>query len=182
MPLLLLPLAVLLLLVVAAASPLVLWRRHRTGRAWRTARGWHLSLMAWTLLPAIPMVLVGAWLAQRWVPHAGTWALCGIAIGSVLAWVRVATMKVERGMDGIRYAPDPWVPLGLALLVAGKLVWVVWAAWRGWRGAPPVDAWWASRVVFFGLGGLLSGHAVAHAWGVRWRLSGARRRRVRVVG
>ena len=180
MPWLLVPLLLLLLpAVVVVLWPLSLWWRHRSGRVRRPVRDWQLALNAWSLLPALPMFLLGAWLAQRWAPQADGWAAGGLLAGALLGALRVAATRIEYA-GGLRwYTPERWIVLGLSLLVTARLLWTLWQGWQAWQGALPMEAWRAARASLFGVGGLVLGQALAYAWGLRWRLRAGLRRPVR---
>lgn len=185
MPWLLIPLAILLLpVLVVAAWPLSLWWRYRTGPALRPVRDWQLALQAWLLLPALPMLLLGAWVAQQWwAPAATAWAAAGALAGIAIGVVRMATTRVGRSPDGLRwYTPERWIALALSLLVTAKVVWTLWQGWQAWQGVIPLEAWRATRATLFALGGLVLGQSLGYAWGLRWRLREGRVLRPRPRG
>ena len=133
------------------------------------------------LIPLLPLVLLAAWAlllplslwlryrvgksrqrAVGWIVAANAWALAVSTILFLLgAWIGGHWV-----VDALRDAC-----LGLLAGIALGL----WQGWEHWQApASPSPALLAGQAGLFALGGLLLGHALAYAWGLRVRL---RRRR-----
>ena len=173
MPLLLLvPLLVLLVLALwLVLLPFSLWARYRSGRARRLARGWGVRANAWATAVSVPLFLASAWWATRWhaaaLRDAAIGLLGGVAFGLVSLWLT----RFERDARGLWYTPHRWPVLLLTGVVAARLLLGAWMAWRHASGAAP--AAWADALdagAWLGVAGLLLGHALAYAWGLRARL------------
>ena len=66
------------------------------------------------------------------------------------------------------------IPLLLLALVAGRIAFGIWQGWERWH-ATQASEWLAWQAGLFALGGLLLGHALATAWGLRARFRRWRR-------
>lgn len=176
MPLLLIPLLVLGVVALwAVLLPFALLQRYRFGKARRRAQPWIVRTNAWLLsLSALPFVL-GAWVSGHWMPGALLHALAGLAAGIVLGVAGAWTTRYERTPEGLYYTPNPWLVLGITLLVAARIALGVWQLLRHLRTEAPVvgttAAMLADHASLFALAGLLLGHYGAYAWCLRRRLS-----------
>ena len=172
MPFLIIPLALLLILLLAVILlPVSLVQRFRYGRARRRAWPWLVSFNAWFLLGASAVFLLVSALMQWWFPHnlmqAGLGWLAGVALGIVALWLT----RYERAVDGLYYTPNVWLVLSLTLLVAGRLLVSVVQIFRQgsawWSGQHLTGDWHAGLVA---VAGLLLGYALSYQWGLRRRL------------
>jgi len=172
MPFLIIPLALLLILLLAVILlPVSLVQRFRYGRARRRAWPWLVSFNAWLLLGASAVFLLVSALMQWWFPHnlmqAGLGWLAGVALGIVALWLT----RYERAVDGLYYTPNVWLVLSLTLLVAGRLLVSVVQIFRQgsawWSGQHLTGDWHAGLVA---VAGLLLGYALSYQWGLRRRL------------
>lgn len=177
MPLLLIPL--LLLALVAAWAlllPLSLWLRYRAGTSRRRAVGWIVAANAWALAVSSVLFLLGAWIGGHWIADALRDAAAGLAVGALLGMVALRASRFESDPDGLRYTPSRWLALLLTGLVAGRIALGLWQGWEHWQApASHSPAGLAGQAGLFALGGLLLGHALAYAWGLRARLRRWRR-------
>ena len=165
LPLLVVALALLWLLLL----PLALWRRYRLGRARRRALPWLVALNAWSLLVSVALFLASAWLAGHWVDAALPHALAGLAAGLLLGLVGLALTRFEAMPQGLYYTPNRWLVLGLTLIVAARIAYGAVRAAQAWVAAEQA-AWLGQQGSLLAVGGLLLGHYLAYAWGVRRRL------------
>lgn len=170
--LLLLPLLLLAMLVLWLLSlPLVLWQRYRAGRARRRAVPWVIALNAWTLLVSALVFAGSAWLSGFWIDAALRHAVAGLAIGVLLGTLGLALTRFETTAQGLFYTPNRWLVLALTLVVAGRLGFGVYRLQQAWTAGAHAD-WLAQQGSVLAVGGLLLGHYLAYAWGLRRRVRG----------
>lgn len=177
MPLLLIPLAFLILMALwAVLLPLSIWQRYRIGRSRRLARPWLVNFNAWSMLVVAGLFVIVNALLGAWFPHQFVQAMGGILVGLLVAIAALWTSRFEWQSQGLYYQPNPWIILGLTALVVGRVVLSVFqiakqgSAW--WNGQPLESDWHAGVVA---LAGLLLGYALGYAWGLRHRLRRLRR-------
>jgi len=171
--LLLLVLGVLALVAVwLLLLPVSLWARYASGRARRRAQHWVIRGNAWLLAFSVPLFLLSAWLASRWMHAALRDAVLGLLLGALVGIARLWLTRFERDAKGLIYTPNRWLVLGLTTLVALRVAACFWMAWRHATGdavdalADAIDAG-----AWTGVAGVFLGYALAYAWGLRARLS-----------
>jgi hypothetical protein len=170
MPLLLLPLLVVaLVLLWLLLMPFALWQRYRSGRSRRRAVRWVMTLNAWSLLVSVVLLLFGAWIAGYWVDAALTHAGAGLLAGMLLGVVGLALTRFETTVQGVFYTPNRWLVLALTLVVAARIGYGLYRMEQAWVSDIHA-AWLAQQGSVLAVGGLLLGHYLAYAWGLRWRL------------
>jgi hypothetical protein len=171
MPLLLIPLLVLgIVLLYLLVLPLSLLQRYRAGRARRRVQPWVVAINAWMLLLSSAAFLLGAWISGRWIVGAVTHALLGLAAGASLGLLGLALTRFERQARGDFYTPNRWLVMGLTLVVAGRIAFGFWHAWQWTRSGANHASWLAQQGGLLAVGGLLLGHYLAYAWGLRARI------------
>ena len=174
MPLLLLPLLLIaLVLVWALLLPLALLQRYRRGHARKRARAWAVRLNAWLMLVAAGVFVATAWLAGHWVngalAHASIGLVSGIAIGILGLWLtRFEFGESHAGL--LVYTPNRWLVLALTGVVALRIGYGLLRGWQWSRGEGDAAEWLAQQGNLLAVGGLLLGHYLAYAWGLRQRL------------
>lgn len=173
MPLLLVPLLLIgFVLLWALLLPLGLWQRYRRGRARRRAQPWAVRVNAWLLLGSTALFALTAWLAGHWIDaalrHAAIGLAAGIAIGIAGLWL--TRFEWIPGEPRLVYTPNRWLVLGLTGLVALRIGYGLLHGWQWWRGSGGHAAWLAQQGSLLAVGGLLLGHYLAYAWGLRRRL------------
>ncbi len=177
MPLLIIPLAFLILMALwVVLLPVSIWQRYRLGRSRRLARPWLVGFNAWFLLATVVVFLAINAIANVWFPHNLLQAFAGMLIGMLLGVLALWTSRYEWQPQGLFHTPNPWLILLLTLLVAGRIVLsVVQIARQGaaWWSGHALDADWHAGIV--ALAGLLLGYALAYQWGLRHRLRRMRR-------
>lgn len=174
MPLLLVPLLLLVFVAVwALLLPLALLQRYRRGRARRRARGWAVRLNAWLLLGSAGLFVATAWLAGYWISAALAHATLGLALGVVVGIIGLWLTRFELDPPdarGLVYTPNRGLVLALTGLVALRLGYGLLQGWQLWRGSGDHASWLAHQGSLLAVGGLLLGHYLAYAWGLRQRL------------
>jgi hypothetical protein len=171
--LLLLPLLVLALIVLwALLLPFGLWQRYRAGKARRRAIAWVVRLNAWLLLLSAGAFLASAGIAGNWVDAALLHAAAGLAVGVLAGVVGLMLTRFEREPHGLFYTPNRWLVLALTAIVAVRIAFGLLRAWQLWRADAHV-AWVSQQGSLFAVGGLLLGHYLAYAWGLRQHLRAA---------
>ena len=165
LPLLIVALVVLWLLLL----PLALWQRYRTGRARRRAVPWVAGLNAWSLLVSALVFVVSAWLAGYWIDAALPHAAVGLAAGLGLGFVGLALTRFEATQRGLYYTPNRWLVLALTLVVAARIAYGLFRMEQAWA-ADAHAAWLTQQGSVLAVGGLLLGHYLGYAWGLRRRI------------
>lgn len=170
MPLLLLPLLIAcLVLLWLLLMPLALWQRYRSGRSRRRAVRWVATLNAWSLLLSALLFLFGAWVAGYWIDAATAYAGAGLLAGMLLGVVGLALTRFEATSQGVFYTPNRWLALVLTLVVAARIGYGLYRMEQAWAAGAHAT-WLAQQGSVLAVGGLLLGHYLAYAWGLRWRL------------
>lgn len=171
--LLLLPLAVLALVALwLLLLPMSLWARYASGRARRRAQHWVIRGNAWLLACSVPLLLLSAWIASRWMHAALRDALLGLLLGAVVGIASLWLTRFERDAKGLVYTPNRWLVLGMTTLVALRIAAGLWIAWRhATSGAGDSLATWIEAGGWTGIAGVFLGYALAYTWGLRARLS-----------
>ena len=171
--LLLLPLAVLALVALwLVLLPISLWARYASGRARRRARHWVIRGNAWLLAFSVPLFLLSAWLASRWMHAAMRDALLGLLLGTLVGIASLGMTRFELDAKGLVYTPNRWLVLALTTLVALRIAAGLWMAWRQMAsGEVNALAEWLDAGAWTGVAGVFLGYALAYTWGLRARLS-----------
>jgi hypothetical protein len=170
MPLLLLPLLVVaLVLLWLLLMPFALWQRYRSGRSRRRVVRWVMTLNAWSLLVSVVLFFFGAWVAGYWVNAALAHAGAGLLAGMLLGVIGLALTRFETTSQGVFYTPNRWLVLALTLVVAARIGYGLYRMEQAWVSDIHA-AWLAQQGSVLAVGGLLLGHYLAYAWGLRWRL------------
>lgn len=171
MPLLLLVPLLIVCAVIAwlLLMPFALWQRYRMGRARRRAVRWVVSLNAWSLLVSVLLFLASAWLAGYWVDTALTHAVIGLLAGMLVGIAGLALTRFEATPQGVFYTPNRWLVLALTLVVAARIGYGLYRMEQAWV-ADAHAAWLSQQGSVLAVGGLLLGHYLAYAWGLRRRL------------
>ena len=170
LPLLLVAMVLLWLLLL----PFALWQRYRMGRARRRAIAWVAAINAWSLLVSALLFLCSAWMAGHWVDAALTHAAAGLGIGLLLGVLGLLLTRFEFTPQGLFYTPNRWLVLALTLLVVARILFGAWRLQYAWATNTEA-AWLSQQGSVLVVGGLLIGHYLAYAWGVRRRLRRSRR-------
>lgn len=168
MPLLLLPVLVVgLVLLWLVLLPFLLLQRYRLGRARQRAIGWMVGANAWLLLLSAALLLIGAWLGQRWIDDALPFAAAGLGVGLLLGLAGIRLADFEATAKGMFHTPNRWLVLLLTLAVALRIALGIWQGWLHLRAGGKMHGLLAEQGSLFALGAMLLGHYLAYAWGLR---------------
>jgi hypothetical protein len=172
MPLLLIPLAVLLLFALwLVLLPVSLWVRFAAGRARRRAQGWVVRGNAWLLAASLPLFLLSAWAASVWIDGGLRDGVAGVLLGVLVGIASLLLTRFERDTHGLLYTPNRWLVLALTTLVALRILAGLWIAWRRITGdGADALATWMEAGAWLGVAGLFLGYGLAYTWGLRARL------------
>jgi hypothetical protein len=182
MPLIVLAAVLLLLLLVSAVLlPLSLVQRYRVGTARRPARGWVAAITLTGFLLSSVIFLLGAAIANVWVPNALAYSLAGMAAGCALGVLGLWTSRWERSSRGLHYTPNRWLVLAITLVVTARLVYGFWRGWHAWRARLDDTSWLvaAGAAGSLAAGALVLGYYVTYWAGVRGRIRRHREREAR---
>jgi hypothetical protein len=132
-PLLLVPLALVLLLALfLLAIPLSLILRYRAGRARRLTRRWVATTNLVSLVVSIALFLAAAGVTSFWVPRALAYCALGLLGGGVLGLIGLLATRWEPTPRGLWYTPNRWLVLLVTLVVTARIGYGFWRAWHVW--------------------------------------------------
>ena len=172
MPLVPLFAALLLVLALILAMPLLLFLRYRAGTARRRAYRWVATLNLATIVLSAGFFLYVAAITTFWVPDAFRYSVFGLLGGGLLGVIGLALTRWEQTPRALHYTPNRWLILIITLAVSARLLYGIWRIWHGWRTSGS-DSSWLTSVGIAGslaLGALMLGYYVAYSAGVWWRL------------
>ena len=172
MPLVPLFAALLLVLALILAMPLLLFLRYRAGTARRRAYRWVATLNLATIMLSAGFFLYVAAITTFWVPDAFRYSVFGLLGGGLLGLIGLALTRWEQTPRALHYTPNRWLILIITLAVSARLLYGIWRIWHGWHTSGS-DSSWLTSVGIAGslaLGALMLGYYVAYSAGVWWRL------------
>ena len=172
MPLVPLFAALLLVLAMILAMPLLLFLRYRAGTARRRAYRWVATLNRATIVLSAGFFLYVAAITTFWVPDAFRYSVFGLLGGGLLGLIGLALTRWEQTPRALHYTPNRWLILIITLAVSARLLYGIWRIWHGWHTSGS-DSSWLTSVGIAGslaLGALMLGYYVAYSAGVWWRL------------
>jgi hypothetical protein len=172
----LIPLLVALLLVIALvlAMPILLVLRYRAGTIRRRGRKWVATLNLVSFLLSTGLFLWVAALTSLWIPKAFIYSLLGLLGGCLLGLLGLFLTRWEKSPQALHFTPNRWLVLLLTLAVTTRLLYGLWRIWHAWRAAGPDDSWLAAAGVAgsMAVGAVVLGYYLIYSAGVRWRLRG----------
>lgn len=176
----LIPLAVALLVIVALvlAMPLLLVQRYRLGKARRKGRRWVANMNVAAFIASTGFFIWAAALTNFWVPMAFSYSLVGILGGVMLGIIGLALTRWEETSRGSYYTPNRWLVLLLTFAVAVRMLYGIWRAWHAWHTRGHDGSWLAASGAAGSLavGAFVLGYYLAYAAGIARRLRrGAKR-------
>ena len=172
MPLVPLFAALLLVLALILAMPLLLFLRYRAGTARLRAYRWVATLNLATIVLSAGFFLYVAAITTFWVPDAFRYSVFGLLGGGLLGSIGLALTRWEQTPRALHYTPNRWLILIITLAVSARLLYGIWRIWHGWHTSGS-DSSWLTSVGIAGslaLGALMLGYYVAYSAGVWWRL------------
>jgi len=164
--------ALLLVLALILAMPLLLFLRYRAGTARRRAYRWVATLNLATIVLSAGFFLYVAAITTFWVPDAFRYSVFGLLGGGLLGLIGLALTRWEQTPRALHYTPNRWLILIITLAVSARLLHGIWRIWHGWHTSGS-DSSWLTSVGIAGslaLGALMLGYYVAYSAGVCWRL------------
>lgn len=172
MPLIPFVLALLFVLALVFASPLLLVLRYRAGTARRRGRRLVATINLGSMLVSVGLFLWVAAMTAFWVPKAFSYSLAGLIVGCVLGLLGLAVTRWELTPQALYYTPNRWLVLLITLAVTTRLLYGLWRIWHAWRTAGPDTSWVASAGVAgsMAVGAVVLGYYLIYSAGVRWRL------------
>lgn len=172
MPLIPLAIALLFVLALVLALPLLLILRYRSGTARRLGRRWMAKINLVVMTLSAGLFLWAAAVTSLWVPKAFIYSFVGLMGGCVLGLLGLALTRWEETPQTLHYTPNPWLILVITLAVTTRLLYGVWRVWQAWRAAGPDTSWLAASGLAGSLavGALVLGYYLTYSAGVSRRL------------
>ena len=130
---------------------------------------WVAALNAWSLLLSALVFVLSAWLAGYWVDCRVGARGRGPRRGRGPGMAGLALTRFEHTAQGLYYTPNRWLVLTLTLIVAARIAYGLVRMGQAWAADAHVD-WLAQQGSLLAVAGLLLGHYLAYAWGLRRRL------------
>ena len=172
MPLIPFVAALLLIVALILAMPLLLVLRYRAGTARRMGRKWIATINLVAMILSTALFLWAAAITGLWVAKAFMYSAVGLIAGSLLGLLGLAVTRWEKTPRGIHYTPNRWLVLIITLAVTTRLLYSVWRLWHAWRTTGLDDSWLAAAGVAgsMGVGAVVIGYYLTYSAGIRWRL------------
>jgi hypothetical protein len=156
-PLLLLPLAILIVIGVSVLLlPWSILQRYRAGTARRRARSWVALLNVFGIAVSAGIFLTTTAISSVWVPGAFANSSLGFVAGCALGVVGLWLTLWERDADALYYTPNRWLVLAITFTVAARLCYGFWRGWHAWQSVPQDASWLAAS----GLSGSFAAGAI----------------------
>jgi hypothetical protein len=165
--------ALLFIVVLILAMPLLLVLRYRAGTARRMGRRWIATTNLALMIASAGLFLWAAAVAGLWIPRALLCSFAGLCAGILLGLLGLALTRWERTPQALHYTPNRWLVLLITLAVASRLLYSVWRVWHSWRTTGPDGSWLASAGIAgsMAVGALVIGYYLAYAAGISRRLA-----------
>ena len=172
MPLIPLFVALLLVLALIPAMPVLLFLRYRAGTMRRRARKWVSTVNLVSFIFSAALFIWVAALTSFWVPKAFHASLIGLIVGVLLGLLGLAATRWETTAQGLHYTPNRWLVLLLTLAVATRLIYGLWRMYHAWRAGGADHSWLAAAGVpgSMAVGAVVIGYYLTYFAGLRWRL------------
>jgi hypothetical protein len=169
------PFLVALLFIVALilAMPLLLVLRYRAGTARRMGRRWVATTNLVMMIASAGLFLWAAAIAGLWIPRALFYSCAGLFAGILLGLLGLTLTRWERTPPTLHYTPNRWLVLLITLAVTSRLLYSVWRVWHSWRTTGPDGSWLASAGIAgsMAVGAMVIGYYLAYSAGVSRRLA-----------
>jgi hypothetical protein len=164
---------VFLLLFVVIMLPLSIAMRFRAGSTRRRAWGWMITLNLGAACISATLLLITAAISNAWLPNTFVYSLIGLACGSALGLLGLASSRWETTPRGIHYTPNRWLILLITLVVTVRILYGFWRAWHALQTTPANESWLAhsGAAGSMGAGAAVLGYYVVYWAGVRRKVS-----------
>jgi len=172
MPLIPIFVALLFLIALVLAMPLLLVLRYRAGTARRLGRKWAATVNVASLFLSASLFLWVAAMTTFWIPNAFRYSLAGLAVGGILGLLGLSLTRWEQTPRATYYTPNRWLILIITLVVTARLLYGLLRIWQAWRTWGSDHSWLAAAGIpgSMAVGALIVGYYVTYFAGVRWRL------------
>lgn len=172
MPLIPLIIALLFIMALFLAMPLLLVLRYRVGKARRPARKWAAATNLVMLVLSAGLFLWGAAITGLWVPKTLPYSLAGLVGGSLLGLLGLVWTRWERTPGALYFTPNRWLVLLITLAVSARMLYGLWRIWHAWRTTGSDESWLAAAGIpgSMAVGALVLGYYLTYFAGVLWRI------------
>jgi hypothetical protein len=178
-PLLLLPLAAILLpLILVVSLPFTLVQRYRAGTARRPGgRGWLAAINVFSLVLSVAFFLLSATISNFWIPHALPYSALGLLAGCFLGLIGLALTRWETAPNSLHFTPNRWLVLAITVAVAARIAFGFWRAWHAWHTSAGAQDWLTQSGLAgsMGAGALVLGYYLSFWTGIWLRIRGYNR-------
>ena len=178
MPLLLLPLAAILIpFALVLGLPFTILQRYRAGTARRQGRGWIAAINVFGLCLSVAFFLVSATITNVWVPRALPYSAIGLLAGCALGILGLSLTRWEAAPSTLHFTPNRWLVLSITLAVAFRIAFGFWRAWHAWHISAGAEDWMrkAGLAGSMAAGALVLGYYLSFWAGVWLRVRGYNR-------
>jgi hypothetical protein len=164
--------ALLLVVALILAMPLLLVLRYRAGTVRRLGRRWVATVNLVALVLSTGLFLYVAAITSFWVPDAFRYSFFGLMGGCLLGLLGLAMTHWEETPRALHYTPNRWLVLIITLAVSARLLYGVWRIWHAWRASGSDTSWLQAAGVAgsLAIGAIVLGYYVIYSAGLRWRL------------
>ncbi len=170
----LIPLAIALLAIVGLvlAMPLLLVQRYRIGKSRRRARRWIANVNLAGFILSAGLFLWAAAITSLWIPMAFFYSLLGLLSGGFFGVLGLALTRWEKTPRALYYTPNRWLILILTVAVTTRLLYAVWRGWHAWHTSGHDGSWLAASGAAGSLavGAIVLGYYVTYFAGLGRRL------------
>ena len=172
MPLIPIMLALLFVVALVLAIPLLLVLRYRAGTARRRGRKWVATINLLSFFLSAGLFVWIAAVTSLWVPRAFSLSLAGFVGGCLLGLLGLALTRWESTPQTLHYTPNRWLVLLITLAVTTRLLYGLWRLWHAWRASGGNDSWIAAAGVAgsMAVGAVVLGYYLIYSAGVLCRL------------
>ncbi len=172
MPLIPILLALLFILALVFAMPLLLVLRYRARTMRRRGRRWAVTVNLLSFLLSTGVFIWVAAMTSLWIPRAFSYSFVGLVAGCLLGSLGLAMTRWELTLQALYYTPNRWLILIITLAVTTRLLYGIWRIWNAWRTAGSAPSWVASAGIAgsMAVGAVVLGYYLTYSAGVRWRL------------
>ena len=173
------PIVIALFLMLAMALFMVLLvpfsivMRYRAGTSRRPARGWVITINSYAAMFSAIVFLVGAAVANTWIPNALSYSAMGLVAGFTAGIVGLLLTRWEPTPNSFHFTPSRLLILSITAIVMARLVYGFWRGWQAWQTTPDTASWIArsGAAGSMAAGAVVIGYYVMYWAGVRRRFA-----------